>query len=435
MTWEWALLLYGAIITLTLIGGVAIGTSLGLVGVIGVALASGTGLWLSFGEIVWNTTTSFTLVSVPLFVLMGEIILRGGMSKRFYEGISHLIQGVPGGLAHTNILGCAIFAALSGSTVATAMTMGTVAIPEMQKRGYKDELIFGTLTGGGCLGILIPPSIPMIVYGLVANVSVLDLFMAGVVPGLLLMVVFLVYVGVVVFLNPDQAPREKSLLTFKIVVTGIKDSLPIMIIILSVLGGMYWGVVTPTEAAGFGCLISLLLSVIYRDLTWRGFYLALRNATVTSCVVMFIVINSQFLSFAVVQSGIGRGLSNALIQSNLSPFLFFCALVAIYIVIGMFIDGLSIMLLTVPVLFPGLAALGYDPIWLGIVIVVLIELGALTPPMGLNLFAIQSTAPEISLSTVSRASRPFAVIILIFCFVLYAFPDIALFLPRIMRGG
>ena len=202
MSWQAALLIYALLLAGFLSGGVIIGTAIGLVGVIGVTLVSGTNLWVSFGDIVWNTTTSFTLVSVPLFVLMGEIILRSGISQRFYAGIAAFLGFVPGGLAHTNILGCAVFSALSGSTVATAMTIGTVALPEMRARGYDDSLTLGTLTGGGCLGILIPPSIPMIVYAMVANVSVLDMFVAGIVPGLALMSAFILYVGGRVLIDP-----------------------------------------------------------------------------------------------------------------------------------------------------------------------------------------------------------------------------------------
>ena len=435
MSWQAALLIYALLLAGFLTGGVIIGTAIGLVGVIGVTLVSGTNLWVSFGDIVWNTTTSFTLVSVPLFVLMGEIILRSGISQRFYAGIAAFLGFVPGGLAHTNILGCAVFSALSGSTVATAMTIGTVALPEMRARGYDDSLTLGTLTGGGCLGILIPPSIPMIVYAMVANVSVLDMFVAGIVPGLALMSAFILYVGGRVLIDPGLVPRQERRVGVHELVRGAIDTLPVVGLIAVVLGGMYWGIVTPTEAAGFGCLAAMILASVYRQLTWRAVYGALLNATVTSCVVMFIVINSQLLSFAIVQSGIGRGISTALGESGFGPFAFFCCLVLLYIVVGMFIDGLSIMLLTVPVLYPALDAMGYDPVWLGVVIIVLIELGALTPPMGLNLFAIQSITRETPLGAIGRASLPFALIILAFCFLLYWVPDIVLFLPHLMRGA
>lgn len=433
MSWEVALLIYGVVMAACLLGGVLIGTTIGIVGILGITMVSGTRLWISLGDIVWNTSTSFTLVAIPLFVLMGEIILRSGVSGRFYAGISRLLGRVPGGLAHTNILGCAVFSALSGSTVATTMTMGTVALPEMRSRGYSDGLTLGTLTGGGCLGILIPPSIPMIVYASVTQESVLAMFAAGIIPGILLTIAFALYVTLRILFKPSLAPSKGAVDAEATVFRSLLDTLPVALLIAAVLGGMYWGLVTPTEAAGFGCAVAILIAVLYRDFTLEALGQSLKNAVITSCVVLFITINAQFLSFAIVQAGIGRGISNYLTELNLAPFFMFIAIVCLYIVLGMFIDGLSIMLLTVPVLYPALSALGFEGVWLGVVIIVLIELGALTPPMGLNLFAIQSITPKTPMSVIGRSSLPYAAIILGLCFVLYAWPDIALYLPELMR--
>jgi len=433
MSWDAALLLYGVVLLGCLLAGVEIGVALGLVGVLGVTLASGTRLWLTFGNIIWNTTTNFNLLAIPLFVLMGEIILRSGMSERFYAGVSYFLRRVPGGLAHTNIAGCAVFSALTGSSVTTAMTVGTVALPEMRKRGYHDHLILGSLAGGGCLGILIPPSIPMIVYASITQVSVLDLFMAGMLPGILLALMFFCYVGARVLLSPGLGgQKEEAVSVEKSSVRYTLDTIPVIGLIVAVIAGMYFGVVTPTEAAGFGSAVALLVASFYKGFQISSLWIALQNSVVTSCVIMFITINAQFLSFAVVQSGIANGISSMLVGSHLSPFYFFCALVVLYAVIGMFLDGLSILLLTVPILYPGLSALGFNGVWLGVIIVILIELGALTPPMGLNLFAIQSIARDRSLGDVGRASVPYAVMIVCLCFMLYAFPSIALSLPNIM---
>ncbi|GKX34565.1 MAG: hypothetical protein MnENMB40S_21830 [Rhizobiaceae bacterium MnEN-MB40S] len=429
MDWSVALLVYGVLMVCCLFGGVLIGSAIGIVGIVGVTMATGTRMWPTFGDIIWNTATSFTLVAIPLFVLMGEIILRSGLARRFYNGIAVMLRGVPGALAHTNIVGCAAFSALSGSTVATALTVGTVAVPEMRRRGYKDALTLGSLTGGGCLGILIPPSIPMIVYASITQTSVLSVFMAGVVPGLVLAALFLVYIAIRVLLNRDLAPPPDAEDLKRKRRSGIVDSLPVAALIAAVIGGMYAGVVTPTEAAAFGCLLALLLGLVYRDLSAAALVAALRNAVVTSCVVMFITINAQFLSFAIVNSGISRGLSGAMADAGIGPFAFFLLLIALYAVIGMFIDGLSIMLLTVPVLFPVFQVMGYDPIWMGVVLVLLIELGALTPPMGLNLFAVQSIS-NAPLGVIGRSSMPYALIIVAFCLALYLEPDIALWLPR-----
>jgi C4-dicarboxylate transporter DctM subunit len=435
MTWQIALSIYAVLLAAFLLGGAGIGVAIGLVGVIGITIASGTQLWLSLGDIVWNTTNTFTLVSIPLFVLMGEIILRSGISTRFYNGVGVMLRGLPGALAHTNIVGCAIFSAIAGSSVATAMTVGTVAIPEMRKRGYSDRLTLGTLTGGGCLGILIPPSIPMIVYASMTQVSVIDLFMAGVVPGLALAAIFMVYVAWRVWSDPKLAPPHEARASGAELLRGAIDSVPVILLIAAVIGSMYFGIVTPTEAAALGCLIAFALALAYRALTRARVMQALRNAAITSGVVMFITLNAQILNFAVVTSGIGEGLAQGLAALGLPKLLFFCLLFLIYLVVGMFIDGLSIMLLTVPLLYPSFLAVGFDPIWVGVIIVVFIELGALTPPMGLNLFAIQSIASDRTLAEVATASMPYTIMISAFAFLLYAAPQIALWLPSMMKAS
>ena len=434
MSWQLALFYYAVLLTFCLLGGVTIGASMGIVGIVGITLVAGTGLWASLGDIVFNTTTSFTLVSVPLFVLMGELILRSGLSKQFYAGVSGMLAPVPAALAHSNIIGCSIFAALCGSSVATALTIGTVALPEMRARGYADRLTLGTLTGGGCLGILIPPSIPMVVYGSMTNESVLDLFMAGVLPGLVLAALFMVYVFVAVALNPSSAPKAGAALSASQFFKSFLNCIPVLGLIVMIFAGMYWGFVTPTEAAALGSALALILGLTLGDLNGRSLWAALTNTMVTTCIVMFITINAQFLSFAVVQSGIGKGIAGAMVASGVGLFAFFCLFYLMFLVLGMFLDGLSLMLLTVPILYPAMTAMGFNGVWIGIIMIVLIELGALTPPMGLNLFAIQSISRETPLGEIARASMPYAVIISVFSFVLYFIPDLVLYLPRTMRG-
>jgi len=435
MSWELALLFYAVLLASCLLGGVTIGASMGVVGIVGITIVAGTGLWVSLGDIIFNTTTSFTLVAVPLFVLMGELILRSGLSKRFYAGVSGVLAPIPAALAHSNIVGCSIFAALCGSSVATAMTIGTVALPEMRQRGYSDRLTLGTLTGGGCLGILIPPSIPMVVYASMTNESVLDLFMAGLVPGLVLAALFIVYVATRVAITPALAPKTGRALAPGPMLFALLNCVPVIGLILFIIAGMYYGLVTPTEAAALGSALALLLGLTLGDLKVASLWTALTNTMVTTCIVMFITVNAQFLSFAVVQSGIGKGISEAMISSNVAPFLFFVLFYLMFLVLGMFLDGLSLMLLTVPILYPAMTAMGFNGVWIGILMVVMIELGALTPPMGLNLFAIQSISRETPLAEIALASMPFAIIISLFAFALYFIPDLVLALPRSLRGS
>ena len=432
MGWELAVLIYGVLLAALLAFGAAIGSVMGFVGIVGVTVVAGTSLWPSFGDVVWNTTNSFTLIAVPLFVLMGEIIVRSGVSPRFYRGLTRLIGGMKGGLAHSNIVGCAIFAAISGSSTATALTIGTVALPEMRKRGYSDTLTLGTLAGGGCLGILIPPSIPLVIYATVVQESLIDLFMAGVVPGVLLAILFMIYVRVVAALRPQLAPDLRGNTDLPLL-AALVSCVPVAALILAVIGGMYFGIVTPTEAGALGCALALLLSSLHRELTCSALREALAGTVVTSAVVIFIMMNSQVLSYALTVSGVGRALSGGLRAMQLDPFLFFCCLVLLYVVLGMFIDGISMMLLTVPVLFPAIVGAGFDLVWFGVVMVVLMELGQLTPPMGLNLFAIQSISGNVSLGRIAWSSLPYALIITVFCFLLYIAPDIALWLPRSMK--
>lgn len=432
MPWTEALAIYGVLLALTLGFGVVIGAAMGFVGIVGVTLAFGTMLWPTFADVVFNTTTNFSLVAIPLFVLMGELILQSGIAGRFYSGIAGLFRRVPGGLAQTNIAGCAIFSAVSGSSVATALTVGTVAVKEMRLRGYADQLTLGTLAAGGCLGILVPPSIPLIVYGSMTQESVIDLFMAGIVPGIILALLFSGFVAVRSLLDRSLTPSRESVPKLDLRTTA-RDALPIVILVAAVIGGMYGGIVTPTEASALGCLLALVLAVAYRQVTATGLWLALRNTLLISAVIMFITINAQILNFALVSAGISRGLADWLTHMEVSPLVFFCVLLVIYAIIGMFIDGLSIMLLTVPLIYPSLIVLGFDGVWVGVILIIFIELGALTPPMGLNLFAINSIAPERSLGEVAMASAPYAGIIVLFSFVLYAFPQLVLWLPAALK--
>ena len=431
MSWTEALFLHALVLIGCLIGGVNIGAAMGIAGLVVITITSGVNLWPTLGDLVWNTTTDFNLAAVPLFILMSELVLQSGIASRFYTGIAPWFRRVPGGLAQTNIAGCAVFSAVAGSSVATSLTIGSVAIQEMRARGYSDSLTLGTLTAGGGLGILIPPSIPLLVYGSMTQESVIDLFAAGMIPGILLAVFFSIYVGILATVRPSLTPRRDSFDN-----TGsnvLRDSVPIILLIGGVIGGMYAGIVTPTEASGLGALFAAVIAAAYRQLNWRAVKQALRNTLLTSAVIMFITVCAQILNYSVITSGIGRGVTEWLVGLSLDPFLFFCLLILIYLIIGIFIDGLSIMLLTVPVLYVPLTAMGYNGVWLGIIMVIFIELGLLSPPVGMNLFAVQSIAPGSTLADVSWSSLPYCLIMIGFALLLYVFPQIVLWLPAVLK--
>lgn len=420
---------YTLILVGCLVGGVYIGVAMGVTGIVGITLFFGTSLWPSLADIVWNTSTSFSLVAIPLFILMGEIVLQGGIAGRFYKGLAPWFRRVPGGLAQTNIFGCAVFSAICGSSVATVLTIGSIALKEMRERGYKDSLTLGTLTAGGGLGILIPPSIPMIVYSSMTNESVIQLFMAGIVPGFILALLYSIYVGISAVRNPSLVPtKERDFDAGD--ASLLRDSVPVVLLVGGVILGMYFGVVTPTEAAGLGALLAAIIAYCYGNFGSTAVQAALANTVVSSAVIMFITICAQVLQYGIVVTGFGKEVTETVVALDLSPFLFFCILLVIYIILGMLMDGLSMMLVTVPLIYGPMIAMGFDGVWIGILLIFAIELGAITPPVGLNLFALQSISPGTKLAALGRSSFPYCVIIVAFCFVCYAIPDIVLWLPK-----
>ena len=434
MSWQLTLFLYSVLLGAAIVIGMPVVAAMSLVGLAGITLLHGTGLWASLGDIVWNTVNSFTLTAVPLFVLMGEVILRSGASSRFYQGVAVLLSRVPGKLAQANIMACALFSAISGSSTATALTIGTVALPEMRKRGYSDSLTLGTLTGGGALGNLIPPSIFLLVYAAVVQQSVIDLFIATIIPGAIAVVMFMGYVAWRAIRDPSLVPAQAPRHSARQVLVALWQCVPVTALIVIIVGGMYFGVVTPTEAAGFGCLVALILGACYRELTWEKFEASLTASVAVSSVVMLIIIAGQILSFAVVQAGIGREMARFLVDLHLSPFVFFTALFVLYLVLGTFLDGISMMMLTVPVIYPTLKVMGFSDVWFGVILVIQAELAQLSPPIGLNLFAVQSIARDVPLTTIAWASLPYAVMLSVLSFLLYFFPQLALWLVASMKN-
>jgi C4-dicarboxylate transporter DctM subunit len=407
--------------------------ALGICGVLVLYLSKGLLGLTALSSVVWNNANSYILIAVPMFLLMGEIILRSGVSSYFYRGVVVLMGRLPGGLLHANIASCAVFSAVSGSSVATAATVGTVAIPEMLSRGYEPRTVFGSLAAGGTLGILIPPSIVMVLYGALVEESIARLFMAGVVPGLLMAGIFMVFIAVLLLLKPSYAPpREAG--SGKSRVAEAAHVFPVLGLLVVVLGSIYSGIATPTEASALGAAGAIVLALGYGSFTRRVFTESLMATVKTTCMVALIIICAQILSTALTYSGVSRTVSEWVMGLGLGKWQFFVALVVLYLVLGCFVDGVSMIYMTLPVLLPVVKAFGFDLIWFGVILTVLIELGQITPPVGLNLFTIHAISGGAKFSEVAAGSAPYVALMLLVILMLCLWPEIALWLPTTMRG-
>ena len=407
--------------------------ALGICGVLVLYLSKGVLGLTALSSVVWNNANSYILIAVPMFLLMGEIILRSGVSTHFYRGVVVLLGRLPGGLLHANIASCAVFSAVSGSSVATAATVGTVAIPEMLKRGYEPKTVFGSLAAGGTLGILIPPSIVMVLYGALVEESIARLFMAGVVPGLLMACIFMVFIAVLLLLKPSYAPPRDAD-SGRSRVDQALHVFPVLGLLVVVLGSIYSGVATPTEASALGAAGAILLAVGYGKFTREVFTESLMATVKTTCMVALIIICAQILSTALTYSGVSRTVSEWVMGLGLGKWEFFIALVVLYLVLGCFVDGVSMIYMTLPVLLPVVKAFGFDLVWFGVILTVLIELGQITPPVGLNLFTIHAISGGAKFSEVAAGSAPYVGLMLLVILMLCLWPEIALWLPTTMRG-
>lgn len=425
------ILILGLLIGLML-GGMWVHFAVGISALIYIFLLRGFNGLNSLGLVSWGAADSYTLSAIPLFVFMAEILLGSGLSSRLYSAISPLVRRLPGGVLNTNIFGCAIFAAVSGGSSSTAAAIGTVALPELGRLGYDKRLAAGSLAAGGTLGILIPPSITMIVYSTFTETSIPKLFMAGIVPGLLLSLLYIIYIMARSIANPALAPRtnsEKSIEWSK----SFRDLFPFVSLIGLVMGSIYGGIATPTEAGGIGVISAMVIAVSYRTLNFKIIKTAAHRALVMSGNILFIVFASMLLAYATALSGFGEELAGWLRDAGLSRIGFLLAAFVFYAILGCFMEGLGMIAITIPILFPTLAVYGIDPIWFGIYIVILVELGQLTPPLGVILFVVASTWSELTVEDVVAGTVPFFFIIVLFIFLLIAFPEIALWLPSHMK--
>ncbi|MEO8022656.1 TRAP transporter large permease subunit [Polaromonas sp.] len=411
--------------------GLWIGLSLLAVALLGMELLTARPAGDSMALTIWGSTSSWTLTALPLFLWMGEILFRSKLSDSMFKGLAPWLDRLPGRLLHVNVVGCTIFAAISGSSAATCATIGKITLPELKKRGYPDDISVGTLAGAGTLGLLIPPSIIMIVYGVAANVSIAKLFLAGVIPGLMLAALFMGYIMVWALLNKDKVPVADAAMSFSQKIYASRHLIPVISLIVVVLGGIYSGIATATEAAALGVAGSLVLAVIERSLTWDKFKEGLVAACRIYCMIGLILAGAAFLTLSMGFIGLPRHLAEFISALHLSPFMLMLGLIGFFIVLGCFLDGISVVVLTIAVLLPTVEAAGFDLIWFGVFIVLVVEMAQITPPVGFNLFVIQGlTRREVT--WIARTALPLFLLMIVAVLVTYFVPDVVLWLPRHM---
>ncbi|MBK6006724.1 TRAP transporter large permease subunit [Ramlibacter ginsenosidimutans] len=421
------------IVTLFLLLGSGIWIGLTLAGVawVGMQLFSSRPAGDAMAVTVWGAASSWTLTALPLFIWMGEILFRTKLSESMFRGLAPWVSRLPGRLLHTNVIGCTIFAAVSGSSAATCATIGKMTLPELAKRGYPDDITVGSLAGAGTLGLLIPPSIIMIVYGVTADVSIAHLFVAGILPGIVLAGLFSLYLGVWAMLNKDRVPPPDQVLSFAQKLGESRHLIPVVLLIGAVLGSIYAGVATATEAAAVGVVGALVLSGVQRSLNWVTFRESLLGATRLYCMIALILAGAQFLTLSMGYIGLPRHLAEFVRSLGLTPFMLMIALSIFYIILGCFLDGISMVVLTMGVILPTVQAAGFDLVWFGIFIVIVVEMAQITPPVGFNLFVLQGmTGREIT--WIARVTMPFFFLMCGMVLLLWFVPQLATWLPSHM---
>ncbi len=427
-------LLFLGVLFFLLGSGVWVGLSLLGVALVGMELFTSRPVGDAMATTIWSASSSWTLTALPLFIWMGEILFRTRLSEDLFKGLSPWLGFLPGRLLHVNVAGCALFAAISGSSAATVATVGKMSIPELRRRGYPENMIIGTLAGAGTLGLLIPPSIILIVYGVTVNESIAGLFMAGVFPGIMLALLFMGYIFARALLQPESMPARGPREGFFRTVRDSFSLLPVILLILAVLGSIYAGIATATEAAVLGVVGALVMSALQGSLTRQSFVESLMGATRTSCMIALILAGAKFLTLAMGFTGLPRELAGWIGSLELSPLALIAALTLFYIVLGCFLDGISAVVLTMAVVEPMVRQAGIDMLWFGIFLVVVVEMAQITPPVGFNLFVLQGmTHHEIPF--IARAALPMFGIMVLAVILVVAFPEIATWLPAQMRSG
>jgi len=413
--------------------GTGVWVALSMVGVsaIGMFLFTSRPVGDAMATTIWGTSSSWTLTALPLFVWMGEILFRTKLSENLFKGLAPWLSRLPGGLIHVNVVGCALFAAISGSSAATVATVGKMSIPELRKRNYPEKLLLGSLAGSGTLGLLIPPSIILIIYGVTVQESIAKLFIAGIIPGIMLAIFFMLYVIGWSVLNKNIMPKMDETFSFFQKIKQSGQLIPVIVLILAVIGSIYVGIATATEAASLGVVGALILSFFQKSLNKETFKLSLLGATKTSCMIAFILAGSSFLSLAMGFTGLPRNLAIWINEMKLSPYVLIMVLTFFYIILGMFLDGISAVVLTMAIIEPMIRQAGFDMIWFGVFLVIVVEMAQITPPVGFNLFVLQGMANK-DMGFIAKSAFPLFLLMILAVIVIIIFPEIALWLPQQM---
>jgi len=413
--------------------GSGVWVALSMVGVsaIGMLLFTSRPVGDAMATTIWGTSSSWTLTALPLFVWMGEILFRTKLSENLFKGLAPWMSRLPGGLIHVNVVGCALFAAISGSSAATVATVGKMSIPELRKRNYPEKLLLGSLAGSGTLGLLIPPSIILIIYGVTVQESIAKLFIAGIIPGIMLAIFFMFYVIGWSMLNKNIMPKMEETFSFSQKIKQSGQLIPVIALIVAVIGSIYVGIATATEAASLGVVGALILSFFQKSLNKETFKLSLLGATKTSCMIAFILAGSAFLSLAMGFTGLPRNLAIWINEMGLSPYVLIMVLTFFYIILGMFLDGISAVVLTMAIIEPMIRQAGFDMIWFGIFLVIVVEMAQITPPVGFNLFVLQGMANK-DMGFIAKSAFPLFLLMILAVIVIIIFPEIALWLPQQM---
>jgi len=417
-----------AVLFALLAGGVWVGLTLAGVAWVGMEFFAGRPAGDAMAMTIWGSASSWTLTALPLFVWMGEILFRTNLSESMFRGLAPWVNALPGRLLHTNVIGCTIFASVSGSSAATCATVGKMNIPELVRRGYPERQVIGSLGGPATLGLLIPPSIILIVYGVAAETSISKLFMAGVLPGLLLALLFSGYLVVWALLHPDQIPKSEEGMSFLEKLNESRRLIPVVLLIAAVVASIYSGIATATEAAAIGVVGAFVLSASQGALTWETFRASLFGATRLYCMIALILAGAAFMTLSMGYIGLPRQLAEFVGSLNLSPAMLVSVLGIFYVIIGCFLDGISTIVLTMAVVLPIIQAAGIDPIWFGIFLVITVETAQITPPVGFNLFVLQSMTGK-QITYIARACAPYFVLMVAALVLLWYVPGIVTWLP------